>query len=241
MVYKLSRSLTALFPGRCRLCGTGTGTDAGTTTGAGLCQPCHREAPWLANVCACCSLPLSASHDDSLCGRCQKQAPVFDATTALFHYRPPVDYLIKRLKFSGELAIGPLLSGLLANRLASRDVILPELLIPVPLHRSRLQERGFNQATELARAIAHRLEINTTHRLCRRNRKTQPQSLLSHNARRLNLRNAFTVSSDKLPNHVAIIDDVMTTGHTANELSRALKIAGAKKVEVWVIARAGNH
>ena len=232
MVYKLSRSLTALFPGHCRLCGT---------TGKGLCQPCHREAPWLANVCTCCSLPLSASHDDGLCGRCQKRAPVFDATTALFHYRPPVDYLIKRLKFSGELAISPLLSGLLANRLASRDLVLPELLIPVPLHRSRLKERGFNQATELARAVAHRLEINTTHRLCRRNRKTQPQSLLSHNARRLNLRNAFTVSGDKLPAHVAIIDDVMTTGHTANELARALKCAGAEKVEVWVIARAGYY
>ena len=234
MVYKFSRLFTSLFPVRCRLCGTSA------ATGPGLCQPCIREAPWLAHVCACCSLPLSASRDDDLCGRCQKQAPAFDATTALFHYRPPIDYLIKRLKFSGELAIGPLLSGLLAKRLAAREVALPELLIPVPLHHSRLQQRGFNQATELARAVAGSLEIKTTHRLCLRNRKTEPQSLLSHNARRLNLRNAFTVSSDRIPAHVAIIDDVMTTGHTANELSRALKAAGASRVEVWVIARAGN-
>ena len=233
MVYKLNGILAALFPGRCRLC------SSRTPTGPGLCLPCRNEAPWLAHVCACCSLPLPAGCDDSLCGRCQKQAPAFDATTALFHYRPPVDYLIKRLKFAGELAIGPLLSGLLAQRLADRDTALPELLIPVPLHRSRLQQRGFNQATELARVVGQQLEIRSTHRLCLRNRKTEPQSLLTHNARRLNLRNAFTVTTEKLPAHVAIIDDVMTTGHTANELARALKGAGATKVEVWVIARAG--
>lgn len=233
MVYNLNAALAALFPGRCRLCGSRA------ASAPGLCLPCRNEAPWLAHVCARCSLPLSACCDNSLCGRCQKHAPAFDATTALFHYRPPVDYLIKRLKFAGELAISPLLSGLLANRLAGREAALPELLVPVPLHRSRLQQRGFNQATELARVIGGQLDIRTSHRLCLRNRKTEPQSLLTHNARRLNLRNAFTVTTDKLPAHIAIIDDVMTTGHTANELSRTLKGAGAKQVEVWVIARAG--
>ena len=234
MVYRFGAALTALFPGRCRLCGNRVAGEPG------LCQPCRNEAPWLAEACACCSLPLPASHDDSLCGRCQKHAPSFDSTTALFHYQPPVDYLIKRLKFAGELGIGPLLAGLLANRLAARETALPELLIPVPLHRSRLQQRGFNQARELARTVAARLEIRTAHRLCRRHRKTEPQSLLSHNARRLNLRNAFTVTTDTLPAHVAIIDDVMTTGHTANELSRVLKAAGASQVEVWVVARTGQ-
>jgi ComF family protein len=233
MVYKLSEVLAALFPGRCRLC------SSRISIGPGLCLHCRNEAPWLAHACARCSLPLPASCDDRLCGRCQKQTPAFDVTTALFHYRPPVDYLIKRLKFAGELAIGPLLADLLAQRLACRDTALPELLIPVPLHRSRLQQRGFNQATELARIVGRQLEIHSTHRLCLRNRKTEPQSLLSHNARRLNCRNAFTVTAEKLPAHVAIIDDVMTTGHTANELARALKSAGASKVEVWVIARAG--
>jgi ComF family protein len=175
-----------------------------------------------------------------VCGRCQKLAPAFDATTALFHYRPPVDYLIKRLKFSNELAISPLLSGLLASRLAARDASLPGLLVPVPLHHTRLRERGFNQATELARGIGRQLHIKTGHRLCMRNRKTEPQSLLTHNARRLNLRNAFTVTADRVPGHIAIIDDVMTTGHTASELARVLKRAGAEQVEVWVIARAGG-
>jgi len=233
MVYKLQQWLPVLFPSHCRLCGSTT------RTVLDLCRPCRDEAPWLDNVCQQCSLPLPAACDDERCGRCQKLAPAFDATTALFHYRPPVDYLIKRLKFSGELAISPLLSGLLANRLLARDTPLPGLLIPVPLHHSRLRERGFNQATELARGIGHQLHISTGHRLCRRTRKTEPQSLLTHNARRLNLRNAFSVTAGRVPAHVAIIDDVMTTGHTAGELARVLKQAGARRVEVWVIARAG--
>ena len=233
MVYKLTQWLRALFPSHCRLCGTATGAVPD------LCRSCREDAPWLENVCSRCSFPLPACRDDALCGRCQKLAPAFDATTALFHYRPPIDHLIKRLKFSNELAISPLLSGLLANRLVARDAALPALLIPVPLHHTRLRERGFNQATELARGVGRKLNIRISHRLCARNRNTAPQSLLTHNARRLNLRNAFTVTTDRVPGHVAIIDDVMTTGHTASELARALKRAGAKRVEVWVIARAG--
>jgi len=233
MVYKLTQWLQDLFPSHCRLCGTAT------RALPDLCRSCREDAPWLENVCSRCSFPLPACRDDALCGRCQKLAPAFDATTALFHYRPPIDYLIKRLKFSNELAISPLLSGLLANRLVARDAPLPALLIPVPLHHTRLRERGFNQATELARGVGRKLNIRISHRLCTRNRNTAPQSLLTHNARRLNLRNAFTVTANRIPGHVAIIDDVMTTGHTSNELARALKRAGAKRVEVWVIARAG--
>jgi ComF family protein len=233
MVYKLTQWLRAVFPSHCRLCGTAT------RAVLDLCRSCREDAPWLENVCRQCSFPLPACRDDTLCGRCQKLTPAFDATTALFHYHPPIDYLIKRLKFSNELAISPLLSGLLANRLAARDAPLPALLIPVPLHHTRLRERGFNQSTELARGIGRKLNIRISHRLCTRHRKTAPQSLLTHNARRLNLRNAFTVTADRVPEHIAIIDDVMTTGHTASELARALKRAGAKRVEVWVIARAG--
>lgn len=233
MVYKLTQWLQAVLPSHCRLCGVAT------SAGPGLCRSCREDAPWLKNTCRQCSLPLPACQDDVLCGRCQKLTPAFDATTALFHYHPPIDYLIKRLKFSNDLAISPLLSGLLANRLAVRDAALPAVLIPVPLHHTRLRERGFNQSTELARGVGRKLNIRTSHRLCRRNRKTAPQSLLTHNARRLNLRNAFTVTADRIPGHVAIIDDVMTTGHTASELARALKRAGAERVEVWVIARAG--
>jgi len=234
MVYKCMEWLPAiLFPSQCRLCGVATGT------ALKLCPRCLADSPWIRHACRQCSTPLPVHAEDNHCGHCQKRPPAFDATTALFHYRPPVDYLIKQLKFANELAIVPLLSTLMSARLTTRAAPLPSLLVPVPLHQTRLRERGFNQATELARRVGRELGIRTDHRLCKRNRDTQPQSLLSPNARRLNLRNAFSVQRRQVAGHIAIIDDVMTTGHTSNELARVLKQAGAKQVEVWVIARAG--
>jgi len=236
MVYKCRRALrNLLFPVQCRLCG-------GATRGEReLCHSCRHELPWLDTACTQCAHPLPASRAFTLCGQCQKQPPAFDRTTALFLYRPPVDHLIRRFKFAEELQVGSLLSGLLAARLAERDDDLPELLLPVPLHPARLRSRGFNQATEIARLVGRELGIAIDYRLCRRKRNTQAQSLLSPNARRLNLRNAFAVRRPPGTAHVAIIDDVMTTGHTGNELARTLKQAGAVQVEVWVIARAGSQ
>jgi ComF family protein len=233
MVYQLMHGLlNRLFPPHCRLCGVASGTRL-------LCQPCQDELPWLARRCPQCACALDTTGMPSPCGRCQRQVPAFDATHALFQYQPPVDHLLKRLKFSGELALGPLLGELLAEQMRRRADTLPRQLIPVPLHPARLRERGFNQATELARAAGKQLGIPLARRLCRRQRNTEPQSLLSNTARRLNLRNAFTICGTPAA-HVAIVDDVMTTGHTSNELARALKQAGAQTVEVWVIARAGR-
>jgi ComF family protein len=236
MVYNYGLALrTLLFPGHCRLCGS---TIRGEPE---LCPSCRQDLPWLDTACRQCAHPLHASHAHSLCGHCQKQPPAFDRTTALFHYRPPIDHLIKRFKFAEELQAGSLLSGLLAARLAERDGDLPGLILPVPLHPARLRSRGFNQATEIARHVGRKLQIPIDYRLCRRKRNTQAQSLLSPTARRLNLRNAFAVHRPPGTLHVAIVDDVMTTGHTCNELARALKQAGAVRVEVWVIARAGGQ
>jgi ComF family protein len=236
MVYNYRRALrTLIFPDYCRLCGSAT------RYGADLCQSCQQELPWLNTVCSQCAHPLYAPHAGVLCGQCQQQPPAFDRTTALFHYRPPVDHLIRRFKFAEELPLARLFSGLLAAKLDKRRNHLPGLLLPVPLHPARLRARGFNQATEIARYLGRELGIAIDYRLCRRKRNTQAQSLLSPNARRLNLRNAFAVYRPPRATHVAIIDDVMTTGHTSNELARTLKQAGVTLVEVWVIARAGGQ
>jgi ComF family protein len=235
MVYQsLAKLQDLLFPPRCQLCGDGSGS------ASQLCVPCTAELPWLANTCSQCAQPLAALSQQGHCGACQRRPPAFDETTALFHYQPPVDYLLKRLKFANELACAPLLAGLLAERLGQRGNSLPGLLVPVPLHPTRLHERGFNQALELARVLGKRLHIPLAHRLCRRRRPTEAQSRLPPAARRLNMRNAFAVSGTPDSRHVAIVDDVMTTGHTANELARTLKRAGAECVEVWVIARTGR-
>ena len=159
---------------------------------------------------------------------------------AALRYRAPVAYLIQRLKFSGELGLAPLLADLLADRIRARDTPLPELLLPVPLHPARLRERGFNQATQLARRLGGRLDIALDYRLCRRHRRTAPQSLLPVGERRGNMLGAFSVAGNVPAGHIAIVDDVMTTGHTVGELARQLRRAGAQCIEVWVIARAGG-
>lgn len=223
-----------LFPVHCRLCAGRTGTTVS------LCADCSTDLPWLGSACRQCGGSVPGADSLLLCGACQRRPPHFDATTALLHYRPPVDYLVQRLKFSGELAIAPLLSGLLAKQVSSPGTTLPDVLVPVPLHPSRLRERGFNQATEIARLLGRRLQLTVNHRLCRRTRNTDAQSLLPVKIRHWNVRNAFAVTERIPARHVAIIDDVMTTGHTVNELARVLKRAGAKRVDVWVIARAGH-
>jgi len=236
MVYNFRGVLQSLLrlPAPCQLCG------ASSDRTPGLCRDCRDELPWLQDACRQCARPLAGPAPDTLCGRCQSQPPAFDLTTALFHYRPPVDHLVKRFKFAEELAVGELLAAMLAARLAARTARLPRLLLPVPLHPARLHGRGFNQATEIARCIGSRLGIGVDSRACRRKRDTEAQSLLSPNARRINLRNAFAVRRPPAAAHIAIIDDVMTTGHTANELARVLREAGVDHIEVWVLARAGG-
>jgi ComF family protein len=196
--------------------------------------------PWLGQGCLRCGWPLTGPREVDLCGRCQRHPPVFAATTAALRYRPPADYLIRRLKFAGELALAPLLAELLAERLTRREAPLPECLLPVPLHRSRLRERGFNQATEIARRLGCRLGLPVNRSVCRRVRRTGAQSLLPVSARRKNVRDAFAVTGNPRLRHVALVDDVMTSGHTASELARMLARAGVATIEVWVVARAGR-
>ncbi|MDX1697481.1 MAG: ComF family protein [Thiohalobacterales bacterium] len=233
MVYNWgNRLLDILFSPTCRLCG------GRVTASPMLCTGCEGDLPRLTRACRQCARPLPAHGADNRCGHCQQLAPHFDRTTALCHYHPPVDYLLKRLKFAGDLGMAPLLAGLLARQLEQRSDPLPELLVPVPLHPARLRQRGYNQAIELARPLGRRLAIPLGRSLCRRTRRTETQSLLGTTARRLNMRNAFAVNGIPAVTRVAIVDDVMTTGSTAGELARTLKYAGVLEVEVWVIARA---
>jgi ComF family protein len=155
---------------------------------------------------------------------------------APFEYRFPVDRLVQRFKFSGDLAIGRWLALRLAAR--ARHEAHPQLLIPVPLTRARLRSRGFNQSVEIARAVSKQLRIPAAMRLLERTRDAPPQAGLSRRARRANLRGAFRCRRGVLAGrHVVLIDDVVTTGATADAAARALKRAGAARVDVWAIAR----
>jgi ComF family protein len=155
------------------------------------------------------------------------------------NYEFPVDRLVQMFKFRRQHACGRVLSHLLSEYAGDQQVKYPEVLIPVPLHNLRMFKRGFNQAYELGSHISKVLEIPLLANSLRRHRNTQAQSGLSRKQRRKNMQNAFYWHSTRTAaTHVALVDDVMTTGTTLRECARVLKNAGARRVDVWVTARA---
>jgi ComF family protein len=170
-----------------------------------------------------------------VCGACLGHPPAFDRTFAALAYAFPVDRMIPRLKYHGRLAIAPLLAACLARQVAAAP--RPDRIVAMPLHAQRIRERGFNHASEVARGVAQRLGVPLDHAACRRVRDTPPQMGLKHDARRRNVRGAFECSTDVRGRHIAVIDDVMTTGTSLDELAAALKRAGAREVSCWVAAR----
>jgi ComF family protein len=146
--------------------------------------------------------------------------------------------LVHQLKFRGKLQFGRLLGDLMADMLLSVHPEWPDILIPVPLHPSRLRERGFNQAQEIARPVARRLQLPLAARAVERQFSTAPQTGLPARIRRRNLRGAFRVRESFAGLKVALLDDVITTGSTVEELARVVVRAGALDVQVWAFARA---
>lgn len=219
-----------ILPQACVLCAAPAGAYP-------LCRGCEQDLPWhTAGNCPVCALP---SGTGDICGACLKKPPAFDATLAALQYRFPVDALLQRYKYAHLLAVGDLLSALLTRRL--KQTSLPELLIPMPLHPTRLRERGFNQAVEIARGVSAQLDIRLETHLCRRTRPTQPQTGLTPQQRRHNLRGVFACEESLHGKHVALLDDVMTTGASLDALARTVKQAGAVRVDCWVVARTLPH
>lgn len=205
-------------------------------TGHAICAACARELPRNDPSCACCALPLPAgSPPDSRCGHCLQQPPAFDRIRAPFLYQPPFDDLISELKYHAHLAHTELLGGLLAAQLA--DAPRPDALLAVPLHRSGFRQRGFNQAHEVARVLARALQLPLLYDGLHRVRGGRHQQRSNRQQRQRNVRGAFACTGQILPSRIAVIDDVVTTGATANEIARILKRAGVEWVEIWAIAR----
>lgn len=231
-----------------------------------LCLGCERDLPWLNHYCQHCAEPLpdlpstpaleqpqreqppveqpQKERPASLsCGHCIKHPPAFTHTYAPLRYEFPVDRLIQRFKQRADYHNIELFSRLFAQQLpvATPEQPLPQQLIPVPLHPHRLRQRGFNQSLELAHSIGTRLSIQINAKACSRVLDTPHQQGLSAKQRRRNLRHAFRVNADQLDlngrRHVALIDDVMTTGSTAQVLALALRRAGIEQVDIWCLAR----
>lgn len=223
------RFLERLLPASsCLLC-------ADVTESGYVCRQCQSDLPTVGIACHLCARPLPTPGP---CPDCSRRPPPYRAA-ALFRYEYPLSLLIQRLKFRGQAGIGRTLGlMMLESGLVNTDK-RPQCLIPMPLHWRRQFMRGFNQALELAWPIAAGLDLPVNTEACHRIRPSRPQSELGRAARRSNVRGIFAANADQLPDYVAIIDDVITSGHTASELARCLRRAGAKEIEVWALARAG--
>jgi ComF family protein len=214
-----------LFGGSCFLC-------RGEADGL-LCAPCDADLPRLGGgLCPRCAL---ASPAGELCGRCLAQPPRYDATLAALDYRFPADVLIHALKFRSELALAPLLAEFLLKKLAGGERV--DCIVPVPLSAARLAERGFNQALEIARPVARASGVRLAPELCERSRDTPAQLGLPSAQRVKNVKGAFHCPRLIEGLAIAVVDDVMTTGATLEEMAAELKRAGAARVVNWVVAR----
>jgi ComF family protein len=236
----LRRVQAALWEPRCALCGA-----AGQFPALDLCCGCAEDLRLNSFACVSCAEPLSGeginpANHRLRCGLCLRRPPHFDAARCPFLYDYPLDHLIRGLKYRGRIAHGRLLGQLFAREIQLLRPAPPQLLIPVPLAQRRFRQRGYNQAIELGRSLESQLGIPLCADLMARTRETAEQAGLARVARRRNIKGAFAMLRPPQATHVAIIDDVITTGSTVNEMSRVLKRAGVKRIEVWAIARAAH-
>lgn len=226
MLGNLARRFAHLaFGGSCYLC-------RGAATGV-LCADCDAELPRLGDAaCPRCALP---SPGGATCDRCLVRTPAYDGTLAALAYEFPADVLVQGLKFRGELALAPLLGRMLATRLPRGARV--DFILPVPLAAARLRERGFNQSLEIARELAAATGCRLAPQLAERGRDTPPQLDLPQEERARNVRGAFRCVQPLERAEIALVDDVMTTGATLEELAATLKRAGAARIVNWVVAR----
>jgi ComF family protein len=199
----------------------------------GLCAGCRKNLPHIpAARCPICAI---ANPTAQVCGRCLVERPCFDRVVAPFSYEFPATVLVQGLKYRGELACArPLAAGLVE---ALEREPYPDLLVPMPLAPARAAQRGFNQSMEISRLVAAEFGLEVSPDLCRRTREGAPQATLPWKQRAKNIRNAFACDADLTGRRVTIVDDVLTTGATLNELALTLKRQGAAEVSGWIVAR----
>ena len=206
-----------------------------------VCNVCETELPWLMAPCEICALPLPM--DGLICGQCLKKPPAFKQVIAPWTYSFPIDSLISRFKHQARWPLGQMLARLLGQHLQhhfdNTGLPRPDCLLPVPMARKRLRERGFNQAHMLARWLSQDLGIAIDEHLLLRPQDTVAQQALDAKSRQRNLLTAFAlaVNADVTGRHFALVDDVLTTGATAHSLARLLINAGARQVDVYCLAR----
>ena len=210
---------------RCVLC------EAETHHAIAICKACWPDLPWISrHSCPQCALPTQGE----VCGRCLTDPPFFNQTLAVFSYAYPIDAMLQAFKNQHQLYLGDVFSQLGLKQFDPNGV---DCIVPMPMHTARLQDRGFNQSLELAKSVGKQWSIPIALSHCQRIKNTPPQASLPLKDRVKNIRGAFSCDDYFVGKHVAIVDDVMTSGASLNELAKTLKQAGAIEVSCWVIAR----
>ncbi len=184
-----------------------------------------------------CPVCASINQSGLICGDCLQKPPAFDNTFVITDYAYPVDRYIQSLKYHDRPEFILHCAQLLANRLKQQVFHLPDTLVPVPLHRSRQRQRGYNQSQILAKQLSRLLGVTMHDKDIVRTRKTVPQTDLALERRKKNVKNAFQMIGKPNVEHIAIIDDVITSGSTVDEIARLYKRSGCKEIEVWAIAK----
>lgn len=198
------------------------------------CRACDADMPYLKTPhCPVCAHPTP---NGEICGHCLENPPQFSRTQAVFSYRFPADHLIQSLKYDEQLALAQVFAEKLLPLCVQED--LPDYIVPMPLHPARLKQRGFNQAQLIAAPLARTLHIPLLN--CQRLRDTASQTSLPWKARSANVKGAFSCDRDLTGKHIALVDDVLTSGASLNELAAAVKKCGARDISAWVIARAAS-
>lgn len=228
VVYKVDRGLREALPGRCDFC------LAPASSEVPWCEACWQGLPWNRVSCSRCAEPMPLSTPEVMtCGACLREPPSFTHARVALRYEDEIAQLIQRFKFSASPRAGAVLVALLVQQLRTLEP-LPEALVAVPLAPRRARERGFDQVAWLARRVAYQLGLPLLK--ARRVRDTPSQVGLRRRERRGNLSNAFAVEAE-LPAHIALLDDIITTGATCEALASACRQHGAETIEVWAVAR----
>lgn len=229
----LSRIADFLYPNICLRC------EQVGENGLNLCAQCYEGLAWNSSSCGRCALPLP-SGNSIVCGACSNKELYFDYAIAPFIYKDFMQEVIQLFKFNQKFNYGSLLADLFCQSIEKANLDLPDILLPVPLHKKRIKARGYNQSLELASMIGKKLKIEVYRNAVKRIRETHVQMQLPAKYRVNNDKNAFAINStkEKFKNkHIAIVDDVMTTGNTVNEVAKCVRSAGAARVDVWCMVR----
>ena len=215
-----------IFPSKCALCSD--------PSQLGFCDLCQQLLPWKNDYCDICASELTTP---GICGACQARPPRYQKAIIPFHYQPPISEHIQKLKYHNQFYYAYCFSRIMANYIVSQSVELPQAIVPIPLHRRRIYTRGFNQVIEIAKGLSGELKIKVDTSILSREKNTTTQTGLSERDRIKNMEHAFRANEKTNYSHVAILDDVVTSGSTVNEAADTLIQAGVGKVSVWAIAK----